>query len=145
MNTVIRRAVKADFADIFNLFREFSVFQKTPEKMHITLQQLEEDEQYFQCFVAVADGQIIGYATYFFAYYSWTGRGVYLDDLYVRESLRKYGIGRQLLDTVIQHAKENDCRTVRWLVSRWNTNAIEFYKKIGAHVDDTEMTAVLPL
>ena len=145
MNTVIRRAVKADFADIFNLFREFSVFQKTPEKMHITLQQLMEDEQYFQCFVALADGQITGYATYFFAYYSWTGRGIYLDDLYVRESHRKYGIGRQLLDTVIQHAKENDCRTVRWLVSRWNTNAIEFYKKIGAHVDDTEMTAVLPL
>lgn len=145
MSTIIRPAVTADFADILTLFREFSIFQKTPEKMHITLDQLTEDEQYFRCFVAVADGQIIGYATYFFTYYSWTGRGVYLDDLYVRESHRKYGIGRQLLDTVIHHAKENNCRSVRWLVSRWNTNAIEFYKKIGAHVDDTEMTAVLPL
>ena len=84
-------------------------------------------------------------ATWFFAYYSWTGRGVYLDDLYVKNSHRKYGMGRQLLDSVISMAKENNCRTVRWLVSRWNTNAIDFYKKIGAHVDDTEMTAVLPL
>jgi len=145
MNTVIRPAVKADFADILILFREFSVFQKTPEKMHITLEQLMEDEQYFQCFVAEANGQIIGFATYFFAYYSWTGRGIYLDDLYVRDSHRQYGIGRQLLDTVIKFAQDNNCRTVRWLVSRWNTNAIEFYKKIGAHIDDTEMTAVLPL
>jgi diamine N-acetyltransferase len=95
--------------------------------------------------VAVVDGQIVGFATWFFAYYSWTGRGIYLDDLYVTNSHRKYGIGRQLLDGVIGLARENNCRTVRWLVSRWNTNAIEFYKRIGAHVDDTEMTAVLPL
>ena len=145
MNITIRLAVKSDFADILALFREFAVFQKTPEKMHITLEQLTADEQYFQCFVAVADGQIIGYAAYFFAYYSWTGRGIYLDDLYVRDSHRKYGIGRQLLDTVINFAKENNCRTVRWLVSKWNTNAIDFYKKMGAHIDDTEMTCVLPL
>ena len=145
MNTIVRPAIKEDFPEIFALFKEFSIFQKTPEKMHITLDQLMADEQYFKCFVAVADGQIIGYATYSFTYYSWTGRGVYLDDLYVKDNYRKYGIGRQLLDTVINFAKENNCKTVRWLVSRWNTNAIDFYKKIGAHVDDTEMTAVLPL
>ncbi|MBN9383204.1 MAG: GNAT family N-acetyltransferase [Chitinophagaceae bacterium] len=144
-STIIRPFTKEDLPTIFALFKEFSIFQKTPEKMHITLDQLMEDELHFQCFVAVVNGEVIGYATYFFAYYSWTGRGVYLDDLYVREGHRKYGIGRQLLDKVISFARENNCKTVRWLVSRWNTNAIEFYKKIGAHVDDTEMTAVLPL
>jgi len=145
MNTIIRPSTKEDLPAIFTLFKEFSIFQKTPEKMHITLEQLIGDEQYFRCFVAVVDGQIIGYATYFFAYYSWTGRGTYLDDLYVQESHRKYGIGKQLLDKVIHHAKENNCKSVRWLVSRWNSNAIEFYKKMGAYMDDTEMTAVLPL
>lgn len=145
MNIIIRAAVKEDFPDILSLFREFAVFQRTPEKMHITLEQLTADEKYFQCFVALADGQIIGYATYFFAYYSWTGRGIYLDDLYVKDSHRKYGIGRRLLDSVINLAKDSNCMTVRWLVSRWNSNAIEFYKKIGAHIDDTEMTCVLPL
>ena len=145
MNILIRPAAKEDFEYIYNLFREFSQFQKTPEKVHITLQQLEEDEQYFQCFIAVADGHIIGFATWFFAYYSWTGRAIYLDDLYVKDTHRKYGIGRQLLDTVISHAKDNNCKSVRWLVSRWNENAIGFYQKIGAHIDDTEITAVLPL
>lgn len=145
MNITVRPASKEDFPAIFDLFREFAVFQKTPEKMHITLEQLTADEQYFQCFVAVADGQIIGFATYFFAYYSWTGRAIYLDDLYVQDTHRKYGVGRRLLDTVISFAKASNCTTVRWLVSRWNTNAIGFYKKIGAHVDDTEMTCVLPL
>jgi len=145
MNVIIRPAVRADLAAVYALFQEFAVFQRTPEKLYITLEELIADVGHFKCLVAVVDEQITGFATWFFAYYSWTGRGVYLDDLYVTNSHRKYGIGRQLLDAIIGLARENNCRTVRWLVSRWNTNAIEFYKKIGAHVDDTEMTAVLPI
>ncbi|HVU56795.1 MAG TPA: GNAT family N-acetyltransferase [Puia sp.] len=145
IDTTIRPAQRADLPAVYALFREFAVFQKTPEKLYITLEELLAEEQHFKCLVAIVDGNIVGFATWFFAFYSWTGRGVYLDDLYVRDSHRKYGIGRQLLDAVIGMAKENNCRTVRWLVSRWNINAIEFYKRIGAHVDDTEMTAVLPL
>ena len=145
MNVIIRPAVREDLAAVYTLFQEFAVFQRTPEKLYITLDELMADSAHFQCLVAVADGQIVGFATWFFTFYSWTGRGIYLDDLYMTNTPRKYGIGRQLLDAVIGLARENNCRTVRWLVSRWNTNAIEFYKKIGAHVDDTEMTAVLPL
>src|SRR5882672_7608148 len=98
MNITIRLAIKSDFAEILALFREFAVFQKTPEKMHITLEQLIEDEQDFKCFVAEVDKKIIGFATFFFAYYSWTGKAIYLDDLYVKDSHRKSGIGKQLLD-----------------------------------------------
>jgi len=50
-----------------------------------------------------------------------------------------------LLNAVIQFAKEHKCKSVRWLVSRWNENAINFYKKMGAVVDDTEMTCVYNL
>jgi diamine N-acetyltransferase len=143
--TSIRPAELGDLPAIYTLFQEFAEFQKTPEKLFITLEELVAESKHFKCLLALVDGQIVGFATWFFAFYSWTGRGVYLDDLYVKESHRKYGIGRQLLDAVIALARENNCRTVRWLVSRWNDNAIDFYKKIGAHVDDTEMTAVLPL
>lgn len=145
MDIIIRPAAKQDLPDVYDMFREFAIFQKTPEKLHITLDQLIEEEKYFKCFVAIADGRIVGFATYFFSFYSWTGKAVYLDDLYVKDSHRKYGIGKQLLDAVINFAKDNHCRTVRWLVSRWNTNAIEFYKRLGTHIDDTEMTCVLPL
>jgi GNAT superfamily N-acetyltransferase len=145
MTITIRKAVTADFPAVYALFQEFAVFQQTPEKLYITLEQLMEDEQYFQCLVADVDGRIVGFASFFFAYYSWTGKSVYLDDLYVKEDSRKYGIGKRLLNGVIDLAKTEKCKTVRWLVSRWNANAIEFYKSIGAQVDDTEMTCVLPL
>jgi GNAT superfamily N-acetyltransferase len=145
MTISIRKAVRADFPAVYELFREFAVFQQTPEKLYINLDQLIADEQYFQCLVADVDGRIVGFASFFFAYYSWTGRGVYLDDLYVKEDSRKYGIGKRLLNGVIDFAKAEGCKTVRWLVSRWNANAIDFYRSIGAEVDDTEMTCVLPL
>lgn len=145
MDSIIRKAGKEDFPSVFSLFTEFAAFQKTPEKLHITLEQLIEDEQDFQCLVAEADGRIVGFATFFFTYYSWTGKGLYLDDLYVNADFRKYGIGKKLLDAVIGLAKENKCKSVRWLVSRWNTNAIEFYKSIGTHINDTEMTCVLDI
>ncbi len=145
MNITIKPAGKEDLPAIYDLFKEFAVFQKTPEKLYITLEQLVEDEKDFKCLAAIADGQIVGFATYFHAYYSWTGKAIYLDDLYVKDSHRKFGLGGQLLDGIIVLARNSHCKTVRWLVSRWNTNAIEFYKRLGAHIDDTEMTAVLPL
>ena len=143
MDIIIRRAVVADFPAVYALFREFAVFQKTPEKLHITLDQLIADEAHFQCFVAEMDGEIVGFATFFMAYYSWTGKAIYLDDLYVRENSRKYGIGKKLLFAVIDFSKENGCKTVRWLVSRWNGNAMAFYKSIGAEIYETEMVCVL--
>ena len=151
MDILIRRAVVADFPAVYALFQEFAVFQKTPEKLHITLDQLIADAEHFQCFVAEMDGggegeggrEIVGFASFFMAYYSWTGKAIYLDDLYVRKSSRKHGIGKKLLFAVIDFSKANGCRTVRWLVSRWNGNAMAFYKSIGAEIYETEMVCVL--
>ena len=141
----IRKAVEGDFPAVFALFCEFAEFQRTPEKLHITLEQLRKDAGQFQCFVAVVDDRIVGFATYSPVYYSWTGRAIYLDDLYVQQAFRKSGIGKRLLEAVLGLARETGCVTVRWLVTRWNENAIDFYKRLGASVQETEMVCVLTL
>lgn len=88
------------------------------------------DEAIFQCFVAETDTKdIIVIATFFFAYYSWSGKALYLDDLYVTTVFRKHGIGKMLLEKVILLAKNQQCNKVRWQVSKWNENVIDFYKK----------------
>jgi diamine N-acetyltransferase len=65
--------------------------------------------------------------------------------LYITTASREKGIGTQLLNTIIQLAKNEQCKKVRWQVSGWNTNAISFYKKMGAIIDDTEINCDLPL
>ncbi len=144
MDVTIRKAKEADFPAILSLIKEFAVFQKTPEKVTMTLEQMVDGKDFFRCFVAEVDNkELVGFATYFFTWYSWSGKALYLDDLYVKESARKRGTGKKLLFTIIDLAKKEDCTKVRWQVSNWNTNAIAFYKSIGAITDDIEINCDL--
>jgi len=146
MNVTISKADSKDFPAIFSLIKEFSIFQQTPQKVTITLEQMMEDENIFKCFVAeTADKNIVGFATFFFSYHSWTGKSLYVDDLYVTEAFRKQGIGERLLNTLINLGKDNCCKKVRWQVSKWNTDAIGFYKKMGAVIDDTDINCDLTI
>jgi GNAT superfamily N-acetyltransferase len=141
----IRKASENDFASVHGLVEEFARFIKTPEKVLITVEQMIQDKDHFKCLVAIDNDKIIGFTTYFFSYYSWTGKALYIDDLYVKENYRGNGIGSNLFDALFQIAKEENCKKVKWQVSNWNTNAIEFYKKRGAIIDEVEINCELKL
>ncbi len=68
-----------------------------------------------------------------------------MDDLYIRETYRKQGLGTLLLNKVIDYAKENACRKVRWQVSNWNHPAKYFYENLGAVISDSEQNCDLIL
>ncbi len=94
MNILIRKGTPEDFPAIFQLIQEFAVFQKTPEKVTITLDQMLENKDLFQCLVVEKENaQLIGFASFFMAYYSWSGKALYLDDLYVKKEFRGHQIG----------------------------------------------------
>lgn len=140
MNIIIRTATENDLEAIHTLILEFVAFQKSADKVSITIAQMKKDKGLFQCLVAETDdNRIIGFASHFFCYYSWTGRALYIDDLYVTQSYRKRGIGKALLDAIVQKAKDNNCYKVRWQTSNWNSNAITFYKNYGAEIDQVEI------
>ena len=140
MNITIRKGTEADYPAIIDLIHQFALYQKTPERVTNTVEQMRSDNNLFQCFVAVDENQkIVGYVAWFFAYFSWTGKALYLDDLYVVESARGQAIGTRLLQTVIDYARLTNCVKVRWQVSNWNKPAIAFYRKMGALIDDVEM------
>ena len=142
----IRSVHEDDFPQIVDLFKELASFQKTPDKMKNSVERMLEEKEFFHAFVAEnEEKQIIGYVTYFFSYHTWSGKAMYMDDLYVKEAYRKNGIGQDLLNAVIDFAKESQCHKLRWQVSHWNTNAQEFYKKIGAEIDDVEWNCDLIL
>ena len=140
MEISIREGTATDIQEVFTLIREFANFQKTPDKIIITAQEMREAENLFRFLIAETQtGKVAGFASYFFAYYSWSGKALYLDDLYVRSGFRGQKIGSRLLDAIISLGKKSECRKVRWQVSRWNHDAISFYKKMGASVDDVEL------
>ena len=59
-------------------------------------------------------------------------RGMYLEDLYVREHLRGRGVGKLLLSRLASIAVEREYGRMEWSVLRWNESAIRVYDAIGA-------------
>ena len=145
MSISINKANKDDFPEIYDMIVEFASFQKTPEKVKISLEEMIDDEEEINALIIRSDHNAIGFATFYFGYSSWSGRHLYLDDIYIQEDFRNRGIGDQVLDILEEVAKSNLCKSMRWLVSKWNENAIRFYKKRGASIDHTEHTCQINL
>jgi GNAT superfamily N-acetyltransferase len=91
---------------------------------------------FYFCLMAEYDGQVAGYAIYFFNYSTWVGPGIYLEDIFVEPELRGRGIGKALLERVAAIAVEKGCQRLQWAVLDWNTPAIEFYRAMGAEFLD---------
>jgi len=137
MNFSIRKATEADFPAILSLIKELAEFEKAPEKVTNSVEQMKQEKDFFRCFVAETGNEgIVGIALYFFAYYTWVGKSLYLDDIYVKESFRKQKIGTELLREVFKVARDENCKRVRWQVLNWNKPAIQMYEKCGAEIDD---------
>ena len=137
MNLNIRRATTEDFPAILSLIKDLAEFEKAPEKVTNTVEQMESEQDLFNCFVAEnSEHGIIGMAIYFFAYYTWVGKSLYLDDIYVRKEFRGQKTGTGLLKKIFEVANEEGCKRVRWQVLNWNRPAIEMYRKCGAVIDD---------
>jgi diamine N-acetyltransferase len=113
MDYNIRKATPEDYKYIFELVNEFSRFQKMPEKVTISVDQMIEQKDHFNCLVAENNkGMIIGYTNYSIIYFSWVGKSIYLDDLYVKPSFRGNGIGIKLMNEVFNIAKKEKCNRV---------------------------------
>ncbi len=135
----IRPIERVDYKNMISMFKEFATFQKMSDKMINSVEQMNEESELVNGFVIENEsGKLVGYATYFYAYFTWIGKSMYMDDLYINPDYRKQGYGKKLIESVINKAKEENCKKVHWQVSGWNKNAIDFYEKLGAKVDSVE-------
>ena len=132
----IREASQEDFPAILSLIRELAEYERSPDMVTNTVNQMNAEKDLFRCYVAETDqGLIVGMALFFFAYFTWVGKSLYLEDIIVTRDYRQHQIGTALLDKVMQTAKEESCRRVRWQVLDWNEPAISFYRKCGAEIN----------
>lgn len=133
----IRTATVDDYQTIIDLITELAIFEKAGDQVTNTAKQMFEEKEFFKCLVAENDKkEIIGFALYFYAYFTWIGKSLYLDDLFVKKEYRNQGVAKMFLNEIFEDARKENCKRVRWQVLDWNTDAIEFYKKIGARLDN---------
>ncbi|MGZ0015949.1 N-acetyltransferase family protein [Yeosuana sp. AK3] len=138
MEFTIRNAHKNDMKQVFNLIKELAIFEKEPDAVELTINDLENDGfgeiPLFHCFVAEVNGNIEGLALVYNRYSTWKGKALHLEDLIVSEKMRGSGIGSKLLDEVVKYGYQLGVKRINWEVLDWNTPAIDFYIKNGAHI-----------
>lgn len=147
MNYTIRKAVKGDVPAILTLVKELAAYEKAPDAVEVTLEEMEADgfgpNAIYSAFVAENEGEIMGMALYYTKYSTWKGKAIYLDDIIVNEKYRRYGIGGKLFEEVVKVCKEMGVRKIDWQVLHWNEPAINFYEKYNTVFDNEWINCTL--
>jgi GNAT superfamily N-acetyltransferase len=144
---LIRPATVRDVALLRTMIRELAEFERELDRVTIREENLARDgfgeDPKFHALIAEWSGQAAGYALFFHCYSTWIGRGLFLEDLFVRETFRGRGIGNALLAAVARTAVEERCFGIRWEVLNWNEKAIKMYRALGAEFLDPWRSVLL--
>ena len=100
MSFTIRKAKKEDMAQVLALINQLAHFEKEPDAVIITVDNLQKDgfgeHPAFFCFVAEIDSKIEGIALGYNRYSTWKGKALHLEDLIVNKTMRGTGLGTAL-------------------------------------------------
>jgi ribosomal protein S18 acetylase RimI-like enzyme len=133
----IRAAKPGDEQAIFSLIKELALYEKAPEQVSNSAEQLSQDLfKSFICEAIVAEEntEIAGFALFYTAYSTWKGKILYLEDFYVKENYHNKGIGNMLFEKVVEIAKDKKVKRMDWQVLEWNALALGFYEKKEAEL-----------
>jgi len=133
----IRMAQPTDVEDTHRLIYELAVYEKAPEEMVATIDQIKtslfDSNPVAFCHVAEVDGKVVGIALWFLNYSTWLGKaGIYLEDLFVQLEYRGHGIGKKFMQTLAALCMERGYERFQWWVLDWNKPSIDFYESFGA-------------
>lgn len=137
----IRAALPADVPLILTFIRELAEYEKLLDEVSATEDLLKHtlfgQNPKAEVIIAEDDSNPIGFALFFHNYSTFLGKpGIYLEDLFVRPQYRGKGVGKQLLQYLARLALERNCGRLEWWVLDWNSEAIDFYQRIGAKAMD---------
>ncbi len=132
---VIRMATADDAEILHEMIAAFAAYERLPSQSSVASlrAELSRPDKVIEPVLALLDGKAVGFAVFFQSYSTFAAkRGMYLEDIYVREEHRNLGIATHLLRHIAKIAVERQYGRVEFTVLLWNTVAIEFFETLGA-------------
>ena len=150
---IIRRAERKDISSMLQLIQELAEYEKAPQEVTVDPAHFEASgfgpHPVWWAFVVEDDSRhespVVAFALYYIRYSTWKGQVMYLEDIIVTSNYRGQGIGKMLMDKLIEEARDKGFRRITWQVLEWNEPAIQFYKKYQATFDPEWVNVVLDL
>lgn len=138
---ILRMASRDDVPQVLLFIKELAEYEKLSHEVVATEDILQQtlfgEKPYAEVVMAELDNTPVGFALFFHNYSTFLGKpGIYLEDLYVKPSVRGQGVGKALLRYLAQLCNERDCGRFEWWVLDWNEPAINFYRSLGAKAMD---------
>lgn len=136
MPSVTLRPVGAqDHAAWLDLWQAYLRFYQTELAEDVSLstwQRLLDPNEPTNAALAWVDGKAVGMVNWIYHRSNWSiENSCYLQDLYVNDTQRGLGIGRQLIEHVYTTAKAAGCIKVHWLTHETNATAISLYEQVA--------------
>ncbi len=133
----IRPATPADAETIYGFIVELADYERAPDQVTGTPEMLRESlfgaRPAAEALVAESAGEPVGFALFHSTFSTWEcAAGIWLEDLYVPERLRRGGVGGALLAAVAAVAVDRGCPRMEWHALDWNDPALSFYERLGA-------------
>lgn len=126
-------ADRTDASNILSLARSFHAEDGHPlsQRGECALEHLLTDQTYGLVFKIEAPRGVVGYAVLCFGYsVELGGRDAFLDDFYIIPSERGHGLGRCVMDALIDVARKVGCAALHLEVIAGN-RAETFYRRLG--------------
>jgi GNAT superfamily N-acetyltransferase len=138
----IRKAGESDIPSLLPLMRELAEFEKYSKDFAITDAVLREQgflrsPPDFHCLIAEEGSTLVGFLVYYFVPFTYRAKpNLIIKELYIADRHRGRGIGRNLMKAVARQAQETSCGMIKWWVAKWNERGMDFYKRLGATIDN---------
>jgi GNAT superfamily N-acetyltransferase len=141
MESSIDQITREGIPALLELIRELARFERLEHEVIATVESLTEslfgERPVAGALIGRVNGELAGYALYFFTFSSFIGRaGIWLEDLYVKPEFRRQGLGKAMVKAVARVGAERNCGRFEWTALNWNKNALDFYRKLGAKTMD---------
>lgn len=138
--TKVRWATPGDESQLLALMSALAEFEGYKKDFCVTEQAVTDvffQQKSVHAIVAEDNDQLVGMLVYYKLPFSYDLKPWwFIKELYVVPEYRAHALGKALMQTLIDHAKQNGGSKIRWAVLHDNDRAQQFYKRMGAEKED---------
>jgi len=139
LTTRLHLATVEEVPAVYKLLKGFAKNRGVEESFKLTEERLKHlvTNHGLNALLVYHNDKIVGTLTFYATISTFAGEtGFHIEDMYIRNTYQRRGIGKLLLDGMIEETKRRGYAKLEWHCAKDNFEAMKFYEKMGAIKND---------